>query len=195
MLLNRRGSLRKIFLPVLTMWIAAPLGATTLVRTGLDELVAGNERVVVGEVVDAVSYWNEDRTFILTNVRVAPAETIKGKAEGELTLTLLGGTVGDLTTLIVGGAELVPGRSYVLFLTPKKLPGAGQTLTLPDHSQGAFEIISKGGRLRAVSQANQHRLVPDRKGLSDAPGGTEGIPLDTLLESLRSTVKRQEVGR
>ena len=195
MFLSRRGTLRQLFLAVLAMWIAAPLGATTLVRTGLDELVAGNERVVVGEVVDAISYWNEDRTFILTDVRVAPTETIKGKAKGELTLTLLGGTVGDLTTLIVGGAELVPGRSYVLFVSPKNLPGAGQALTLPDHCQGAFEIAPKGGKLRATSQASQHRLVPDRKGLSDAPGGTEGIPLDALLESLRGTVKRQEVRR
>lgn len=195
MFLSRRGSLRNLFLLVLVMWIAAPLGATTLVRTGLDELVAGNERVVVGEVVDAVSYWNEDRTFILTDVRVAPTETIKGRAEGELTLTLLGGTVGDLTTLIVGGAELVPGRSYVLFASPKELPSARQALTLPDHCQGAFEIATKGGKLRAVSQASRHRLVPDGKGLSDAPGGTEGIPLDALLESLRGTVKRQEVRR
>lgn len=105
MFLSRRRTLRKLFLVMLAMWIAAPLGATTLARTGLDELVAGNDRVVVGEVVDAISYWNEDRTFILTDVRVAPTETIKGKAKGELTLTLLGGTVGDLTTLIVGGAE------------------------------------------------------------------------------------------
>ena len=195
MFLSRRGSLRELFLLVLAMWIAAPLGATTLVRTGLDELVAGNERVIVGKVIDAVSYWNEDKTFILTDVRIAPDETIKGKAEGELTVTLLGGKVGDLTTLIVGGAELIPGRSYVLFLRPEKLPGAGQALTLPDHCQGAFEVISKGGELWAVSQASRHPLAPDRGGRVDAPGGAEGLPLDTLLESLRGTVKRQGVRR
>lgn len=199
MFLSRRGSFRELVLLALAMWIAAPLGATTLVRTGLDELAARNERVILGEVVDAVSYWNEDRTFILTDVRIAPAETIKGplsgRSEGELTVTLLGGTVGDLTTLIVGGAELIPGRAYVLFLSPQKLPGAGQALTLPDHSQGAFEIASKGGKLRAISQASRHPLVPDHEGLSEAPGGSEGIPLDALLESLRGAVKRQEVRR
>ena len=196
MFLSRRGSLRRLFLLVLALWVAGPLGATTLVRTGLDELVAGNERVIVGEVVDAVSYWNEDKTFILTNVRIAPDETIKGKAEGTLTVTLLGGKVGDLTTLIVGGAELIPGRSYVLFLNPEKLPGrARQVLTLPDHCQGAFEITAKKGQLRAVSQASRHPLAPDRSGRIDAPGGAEGLPLYTLLENLRGTVKRQEVRR
>ena len=195
MFLSRRGSLRELFLLVLAMWIAAPLAATTLVRTGLDELVAGNERVIVGQVIDAVSYWNEDRTFILTDVRIAPDETIKGKPEGELTVTLLGGKVGDLTTLIVGGAELIPGRSYVLFLNPERLPGTRRVLTLRDHSQGAFEITAQKGRLRAVSQANRHPLAPDRNGRTDAPGGAEGLSLDTLLDDLRGTVKRQEVRR
>jgi hypothetical protein len=192
MLQTRRRALR-IFPLLLAMCIVEPLGATTLIRAGLDELVASNETVVLGEVVEAVSHWNENKTFILTDVRIATLQTIKGQAEGELTVTLLGGKVGDLTTLIVGGAELIPGRSYVLFLRPEKLPGARRTLTLPDHCQGAFEVISKGGGLRAVSQASRHPLAPDRNGRMDVPGGAEGLPLDTLLESLRGTVKRQGV--
>jgi hypothetical protein len=195
MFLSRRSVLPGFLLLLLAMSAIAPLSATTLVRAGLDELVASNERVVVGEVLDAVSYWNQDRTFILTDVRIAPAETIKGKNERELTVTLLGGTVGGLTTLIVGGAELLPGRSYVLFLNPEKLPGTRQTLTLRDHSQGAFEVTNRKGELRAVSQAVRHPLAPDRSGRIDAPGGAEGLPLATLLENLRGIVKRQEVER
>lgn len=195
MSVRRRGAIRRFFLLALAGWITAPLGATTLVREGLDELVATNQRVVVGEVIDAVSYWNENKTFILTDVRIAPDETIKGRAEGEITVTLLGGRVGDLTTLIVGGAELIPGRSYVLFLNPEKLPGARQVLTLPDHSQGVFEITSRKGELRAVSQASRQSLAPDRNGRIDAPGGTEGLPLGSLLKNLRGTVKRQGVRR
>lgn len=195
MFLSRRGSLRELFLLMAAMSTAAPLNATTLVRTGLDELVAGNERVIVGEVIDAVSYWNEDKSLILTDVRIAPDETIKGKAEGSITVTLLGGTVGDLTTLILGGAELVPDRTYVLFLNPEKLPGARQTLTVRDHSQAAFEVVERNGELRAISQASRHPLAPDRNGRIDAPGGAEGFPLQTLLQNLRGTVKRQGVRR
>lgn len=195
MLWSRRAALSPFFLFVLAVAMAAPLSATTLVRLDLDELVASNQRVVVGEVVDTLSYWNEDKTLILTDVRIAPDETIKGKAEGLLTVTLLGGTVGDLTTLIVGGAELIPGRSYVLFLHPETLPGARQALTLRDHSQGAFEIVEKKGELRAISQASRHPLAPDRSGRIDAPGGAEGFPLATLLQNLRGSVKRQGVRR
>jgi hypothetical protein len=195
MSVSRTRAIRQFLLLALAVWITAPLDATTLVREGLDELVATNQRVIVGEVIDAVSYWNQDKTFILTDVRIAPDETIKGKPEGEITVTLLGGKVGDLTTLIVGGAELLPGRSYVLFLNPERLPGTRQVLTLPDHSQGAFEIVSRKGELRAVSQAGRHPLAPDRSGRIDVPGGAEGLPLATLLENLRGTVKRQGVRR
>lgn len=104
----------------------APAGATTLIRAGLEDLAATNDTVVVGEVLATQSYWNDEGTFILTDVRVAPAEVLKGRAarQRELTVTLMGGTVGDRTTVIVGGAELAPGRSYVLFLGEEDLPGA-----------------------------------------------------------------------
>jgi hypothetical protein len=174
------------------MSVAAPAGATTLIRQGLDELVAGNRAIVLGEVVDARSYWNEDHTFILTDVRVALHEALKGDVgEREVTVTVMGGQVGELTTLIVGGPELVPGNSYVLFLGEENLPGAERALTVRHLSQGAFDVRIGQGGLRAVSQASRHPLLPDRQGYVDAPGGVDGLPLNTLMQSIRETVDRQ----
>ncbi len=172
--------------------IAAPASATTLIRESLDGLVAGNRAVVVGEVVDASSYWNEDHTFILTDVRVAVHEALKGDvSDREITVTVMGGRVGELTTLIVGGPELIPGNSYVLFLNEENLPGAERALTVRDLCQGAFDVEIGRGGLRAVSQANSHPLVPDRQGYVDAPGGVEGMPLNAMMQSIRETVDRQ----
>lgn len=165
--------------------------ATTLLRVGLDELVAGNRIVVVGEVVDAHSYWNDEGTFILTDVTIKQLETIKGAERSELTVTLMGGTVGETTTLIVAGATLVPGRSYVLFLGPQDLPGAKQALTVRDHAQGAYDIVvGKQGELRAVSQAIGHPLLPDGQGLVDAPGGAKGFPLDAMIGTLHQSAAK-----
>jgi len=84
--------------------MAIPASATTLLRQSLDELVASNRTIVVGQVVDAHSYWNKEHTFILTDVRIAPDDVAKGRLQNrEVTVTLMGGKVGDLTTLIVGG--------------------------------------------------------------------------------------------
>ncbi|HYN23348.1 MAG TPA: hypothetical protein VE078_20500 [Thermoanaerobaculia bacterium] len=170
--------------------LVAPAGATTLIRESLDELVAGNRAIVVGEVVDASSYWNEDHTFILTDVRIATYESLKGDAGQEFTVTLMGGHVGDLTTLIVAGAELIPGRSYLLFLNEENLPGK-RALTVRDHVQGAFDIKMGRDGLRAVSQAGRHPLVPDRQGYTEAPGGVEGMPLNAMRQSIREAVDRQ----
>ena len=164
-----------------------PAGATTLVRAGLDELVAGNGTIVVGEVLDAESYWNADGTFILTDLRVSAIEVLKGRPESrELTVTTMGGTVGDTTTLIVGGPVLVPGRSYVLFLEREELPG-GRFLTVRDLVQGVFEVregANGEAGLRAVSQANTHPLLPDRHGEHLPPGGSRGLELEYLVQSI-----------
>ncbi len=174
----------------LALCLVAPAGATTLIRQSLDDLVVKNETVLIGEVVDAFSYWNDDGTFILTDVRVVATEVLKGRLEGdEVTVTLMGGTVGDLSTLIVGGAVLEPGASYVLFLGDDDLPGAPGARTVRDHMQGAFDLVQIEGELRAVSQANGHPLMPDALGYTEAAGGEEGYPLDGMVETMREIVE------
>lgn len=191
---SRFGGYRALLALAVLAWCGTA-EATTLVRASLDELTANNRDIVVGEVVGAESYWNTDGSFILTDVRVRPIEAIKGETlgaeRGELTVTLMGGTVGETTVMIVAGATLEPGRSYVLFLDPEALPGAEQALTVGDHSQGVFDIVAgESGELRAVSQAVAHPLLPDRQGIADAPGGAEGFPLPALVDSIRQRIAR-----
>ncbi|HKV13158.1 MAG TPA: hypothetical protein VJ725_33770 [Thermoanaerobaculia bacterium] len=171
--------------------IAAPASATTLVRASLDELVAANSAVVLGEVVDVESYWNAEHTFILTDVRFRTSDVLKGRVQSdELTVTVMGGSVGDLTTLIVGGPQLFPGHSYVLFLNEESLPGAQSVLTVRDLVQGTFDVVMAKDGLRAVSQANSHPLLPDKAGYMDAPGGVEGFPLTAMMKSIREIAVR-----
>lgn len=176
---------------------AMPAGATTLVRQSLENLVADNGVIVVGEVIGAHSYWNEGGTFILTDLRVEAQKVLKGKVESsEITVTIPGGTVGDLSTLIVDGAELEQGRSYVLFLDRKSFLGAKDVLTVDDHAQGVFEVVDKGrGGLRAVSQASKTRLVPDVFGESAAPGKAEGLVFEKMVQSVRELAGRAQSPR
>src|SRR5262249_10219837 len=155
----------------LAVGLGAPAHATTLIRAGLDDLVAGNRTIVVGTVRSVRSYWNEEHSFILTDVRFDVEEVLKGNGkERDLTITVLGGTVDDLTTVIVGGAELVSGKSYVLFLDRSDLPGVKDVRTVRDHSQGVFEVVKARDGLRAVSQASRQPLHPDALGFVDVPG-------------------------
>lgn len=175
--------------------VVAPAGATTLLRESLDELVRSNRTIVVGEVVDVHSYWNADGTFILTDVRVAAHDVLKGNVKDrELTLTIMGGQVGETTTLIICNPELEPGNSYVLFLNEEDLPG-GKVLTVRSLVQGAFDVKMGKDGLRAVSQANGHPLLPDARGSFEPEGGAEGFPLNSMMQSIRDMVGRDAARR
>jgi hypothetical protein len=187
----------KSFLPwMLTLCLAlagaAQAGASTFARVDLDYLVAGNGLIVVGEAVGARSYWNEARTFILTDVRVSVSEVLKGSLDTrEITVTLPGGQVGDLTSVVVGAANLAPGNSYVLFLRKGDLLGARDVHYVRDHSQGVFHLEIAGDGVRAVSQARWHELLPNPSGISDPVGGAEGMPVTRLIESVRELTGRE----
>src|SRR5262249_1099462 len=129
---------------------------------------------------------NSDHSFILSDVRVRPTRVIKGdRGADDITFTVMGGSVGDITTLIIGNPELVPGSEYVLFLNPQEVLGAGRRLVLSDLMQGAFG----GTRGRAISQATRFALLPDVVGGTTPPGGDRGLAVDEMVEQIRQIVR------
>lgn len=174
------------FMALLGLLLAAPGWSTTLVRAGLETLVDDHEMIVVGEVVDTYSYWNTDGSFILTDVTVMPERYLKGDAKkGPVTVTLMGGTVDDMTALIVAGAELVPGNSYLLFLDRGDLKAGQPVMTVREHCQGAFDIsLSADGELRVISQANGMHLLQDAEGRVEPPGGKRGLPQPDIFQTI-----------
>jgi hypothetical protein len=175
----------------LAVGMAAPASASRFVHVGMDYLAAESETIVIGEVLEAHSYWTASGTFILTDAKVAVSEVLKGDPNlQEITVTLPGGSVGELSTVVVGGAELQPGTSYVLFLGRGNLPGAKGVQMVRDHSQGVFELVAGKDGLRAVSQARAHGLVPDASGAAEAPGGAEGLSLEAMKKTVRELAAR-----
>lgn len=166
--------------------LVAPSGATSLIRQGLDALTLQNELIVRAAVIDIHSYWNVDHTFILTDVHARPEQLIKGALSGDVTFTVMGGTVGDVTTLLVGGADLAPGSEYVLFLAHGDLPGTANRLTIRDHAQGVFDVANG----RAFSQALADPLLPDATGETSVPGGENGLAMDELIRQVRAQSNR-----
>lgn len=165
--------------------------ATTLIRMDLDGLVAENAKVVVGRALDVKSYWNAEGTFMLSDVRFVADETLKGgPGDREFVFTVMGGTVGDLSTVIVAGPEIVPGKSYALFLNAEDLPGARGVLTVRDLCQGIFDLVETPDGPRAISQANRHPLLPDARGSVEPPGGLQGLSLNDLHQNVRRLAGR-----
>jgi hypothetical protein len=161
---------------VVSLTGAATASATSLVHSGIETLARDNETILQASVLGIHSYWDAGHTFILTDVLVRPSKRFKGDAPDELSFTVMGGSVDGITTLIVGGPELVPGSEYVLFLSRTDLPGAAARLTVRDLCQGVFTV--RHGR--AFSEALGEPLLPDARGDAEVPGGADGLPLETL---------------
>jgi hypothetical protein len=172
---------RCCLLLVLLLALAPPAGATTLVRRGLEALTADNEAVVHARVVEVHSYWNADRTLIFTDVRAKSLQSLKGDPSGEIVVTLLGGTVGETTLLILGAPQLAPGAEYVLFLTNAEPSGDKAGWRVRDLAQGVFDVVNG----RAYSQAERELLLPDESGATDAPGGADGFLLESFVQQIR----------
>lgn len=170
---------------VVTM--AAPATATTLVRQSVERLARENSAALTARVVDLHSYWNEDHSFIFTDVTLRPTSVLKGLRGGsDVTMTLMGGTVGEITTLVIGSPELVPGSEYLMFLNDEELPGGRVRTTVRDLVQGVFEVSRVNGRAVARSLAIGHPLQPDAEGLTDPAGGYAGIALEELEAQVRA---------
>jgi hypothetical protein len=191
--MNVKEKLRKgaIALAAFLVGGIPPASASTFSRLSLDELVAENSSIVLGQAVESHSYWNDSNTLILTDVRVVVSEVLKGELrDGEVTVTVPGGTVGGEAVALIGSAQLALQGWYVLFLQEGDLPGARGARIVRDHSQGIFEVKMGKGGLRAVSQAVRMALVPDGLGNKEAPGGAEGVPLDDLRRRVRELAAR-----
>ncbi len=172
--------------------LASPAEALSLRRADLANLVAGNTTILIAEVQAAVPRWNRDKTLILTEFQLAASDVLKGDTTRELSVTLMGGTVGETTTLIPGGAALAPGHRYVVFVNQEALPSSDPTFTVTDHSQGVFDLELRDGGWWATSQAAGAALVPgeDEEEGADVPGGAEGMSLDELVSSIKLLVEQ-----
>jgi len=181
-----RAAVGAVLSLVAVVLLSGSAQSSTFIRQGLEKLTSDDERVLVGRVLETRSYWNADHSFIFTDVRVSPQQVLKGDASlDDVTFTLMGGSVGDLTTLVVDGPELIPGSDYVLFLKHEDLPGERHRLTIGSLEQGVFDVSDSPGGRRAVSQAAHGALLADPAGIADPPGGTDGLSLDDMIDQVR----------
>jgi hypothetical protein len=190
-MIGRRLLLRALVIAAAGATAVVPASATSIRRASLDRLVAENAIVVVGHIADVYSHWNADGTFILSDVRVVVDDALKGDAgQREFVFTAMGGTVGELSTVIVGGPEIEVGHKYLLFLNREDVPGLSNALMVRDLSQGIFDIVDSPKGKWAINQSIRHGLVPDSTGSVVPPGGEKGMSLAAISREIRRLGER-----
>ena len=135
------------------------LRATTYEPPRFEELAAEADQIVRGRVVDLRSYrtTHDGQPLIETAVTLAVAETEAGPAASNLTLTLLGGRIGDEVLEVDAMPRLQVGEDVILFVR-----GNGRTVCpIVGWSHGAFRVrrAASAGSTDYVERWNGEPLV------------------------------------
>jgi len=150
----------------------------SLVRSfSLQELFKEADVVLVGKVVESVSFWNEAHDTIYTEHTVSVERAEKGSANDKVTVRLMGGTVDGKTLSVAGNARMEKGERVLLVLRK-----AGPFHVVVGMSQGKWSVRQVDG----VDHVWRGERIEKQ---SRQPGERS---LDGLLEVMRSSCDATE---
>jgi hypothetical protein len=168
-------------IPFLLALTAPAALATQMEHLDTRALVIGSNDIVVGQIESVQSHWSPSHSKIFTDVRVT--ESLKGAATDRITLTQLGGQVGDMRYTVPGCPVFKPGEEALLFVW-RDARGGAQVNGL---AQGKFDIE----RDAATGVATVQRSVPglafrEARTLQLVPAGQRAprIPLNDLRQEI-----------
>jgi hypothetical protein len=132
----------------------SPLSATTVQRLSFDDLVAKAQSIVVGQVIDSRTDWNDGHKLILTSYTIQAQESMKN-ASPTVTVTTVGGKILHVSGMPV----LEPGENVILFL---------------EQSNSYTTVV---GLKRKSARSQAVRLIPDglRRNRSFAKGAVSAL--------------------
>ncbi len=140
--MSRRGQ----FARTLRAWtllalvaLALPASASTFLSLSRQELATQAGAVVEARVTGVRSFWNPERTVIVTEARLVVDDLVTGDAARELVVKTFGGTVNGYTVVAHGFPTFHPGERQLLYLVQEPLDGSVRVL---GYQQGQYRIVT-----------------------------------------------------
>ena len=164
-----------LLLTSLILGCLAPLQATSVRRLSFDDLIATAHSIVEGNVVSSNTYRSSDGKLIFTSYTIHVQESLKGSTQQTVTVTTVGGRIGDTILHVAGMPAFQPGDRAILFLEQSK-----SYTTIVGLNQGKF-AISNGEVSNSVSGLS----FPD-----GVAGKSVKMPLDAFKQQIRLRVTR-----
>jgi hypothetical protein len=123
------------------------------------KMCAISSDIVMARVISVQSYLRSEQRRIFTDIELEVDETLKGHSQkyDRMKLTMYGGTVDGITTIVVGAPNFTLGERSVLFLLETQSAQFGRNFGVVGLSQGKFDIF--------IDQATQEeKVVRDQTG-------------------------------
>jgi hypothetical protein len=169
---------------------AAPLArATEMVHIDTRALVLGSNDIVVGRVESVTPHWNAAHTRILTDVQVRVTQSLKG-ASDVITLTQLGGEVGNVRYTVPGCPVFTTGEEALLFVWRDRR-GVAQVNGL---AQGKFDIRRDDAGVASVQRSVPGLAVRDARTLGLVPGNEPAprVALDDMVREIQRVLNGED---
>lgn len=181
--------MKRFSLPIVVLLVgllAVPAAfAATVQKLTLQELTKKSDSIVRARVTDATSNWDANHKEIYTYYTFQILEPVKGR-KGETTLTLreIGGTVGNIASVVPGMPGFSKGEEVILFLTPKDAAGYPWVMGL---QQGKYTIVEKDGAKFVRNDLAGTELL-SVKGNKVESTTSPDQPLGAFLDGLKTTL-------
>jgi hypothetical protein len=174
----------------LSFFFLAPASGQTL-RISLDALSEASDAVVVGRTLRTESFWNDDRSSILTRVVIGVDESLAGMAGAEQELIVPGGQVGEYLQEVSDMPFFSEGEEVVVFLTQH---ASGVTIVTGGW-QGKLEIVRdpETGARRVLGGAHlfdEDLKAQDLGGVLEQGGEVERVRTTLPIEEFVRRVKK-----
>ena len=174
--------------PLAAVLLLAPVAAEATIFRAVEfeEKVENASTIVVGQLVNQQSRWDNQRKNILTYSTFRVEKTLKGQPAQEITLVTPGGKVDNISQEIIGVPQFEQGEEHVLFVRHTQ---AGPTVAFLEQGDYRVEKNSRGDRL-AIPAVSSAVLVDTGRGTAV---NTEPPRLRREFEgAVRDAVRRGE---
>lgn len=150
--------LRKFLVAGFCAVAAAAVHATSIRPPTLDELIAQSTRVVEVVATNTTSYWEHttEGRIIRTKIQFEVLDPILGPNGKDLTLTFLGGTIGNRSMSVAGQPRFQTGETSILFI--EQTDNAFCPVTRMAYGRFRLASTDAGKTQQVVLRENHHPL-------------------------------------
>lgn len=183
-----KNTIRNRFLVVIILCLSScgAVSATSLMRLSIAEMAKASPVIVRAKCIANTTAW--DRGEIWTFTSFSLEETWKGAPPGHISVRLLGGRLGDLTSTVSEVPRFRPGEDVVLFLEPT--PRGDYSVV--SWMQGTF-------RIRRDPQTGEERVTQDTAAFAAfdtatrqfEAAGSHNVPLGEFRAHLAAMIRNE----
>jgi len=147
-----------------------------MIGLSTEQLTKASETVIIGQVADVASQWNQDGSSIVTRATVGVAEVIKGDLnKDEVIVEYEGGEVGEIGLKVSDSPSLIKGENVILFLESKKETRGGLIQKIVGKAQGKYSIGEDG-----IARKMGFKVIEGKDVIDNS------LPVNELLDRIRA---------